>query len=67
MGQRGRILTEILGFDGWKVKATFFESSKGERVEPVGGFAVLREASGTPSTTRVVSSTHPSCTTPSTS
>jgi transposase len=43
MGQRARILTEILGFDGWKVKATFFESSKGERVEAVGGVAVLRE------------------------
>jgi transposase len=43
MGQRARILTEILGFDGWKVKETFFESSSGERVQAVGGFAVLRE------------------------
>ena len=43
MGQRGRILTEILGFDGWKVTATFFESASGTRVEPVGGFAMLRE------------------------
>ena len=43
MGQRARILTEILGFDGWKVKETFFESSRGERVEPVAGFAVLRD------------------------
>jgi transposase len=43
MGQRGRILTEILGFDGWKVKEVFFESAAGVRVEPVGGFAPLRE------------------------
>lgn len=44
MGQRSRILTEIFGFDGWKVKETFFESSRGDRVVPVAGFAVLREA-----------------------
>jgi transposase len=43
MGQRTRILTEILGFDGWKVKERFFESSSGKRVEAVRGFAVLRE------------------------
>jgi transposase len=43
MGQRASILTQILGFDGWKVKETYFESAAGERVEPVGGFAVLRE------------------------
>lgn len=43
MGQRARILTEILGFDGWKVREVFFESASGERVVPVGGFAVLRE------------------------
>jgi len=43
MGQRARILTEILGFDGWKVKEAFFESAAGVRVEPVGGLAPLRE------------------------
>lgn len=43
MGQRARILTEILGFDGWKVTATFFESATGKRVEAVGGFALLRD------------------------
>ena len=43
MGQRARILTEILGFDGWKVKEAFFESASGERVAPVGGLAMLRE------------------------
>ena len=43
MGQRARILTLILGFDGWKVKATFFDTAGGKRLEAVGGFAVLRE------------------------
>jgi transposase len=43
MGQRARILTEIFGFDGWKVRQTFFEAADGRRVEPIGGFAVLRE------------------------
>jgi transposase len=43
MGQRARILTSILGFDGWKVKDAFFESAAGQRVEPVGRLAMLRE------------------------
>jgi transposase len=43
MGQRARILTEILGFDGWKVKEAFFESAEGKRVAPVGGLSLLRE------------------------
>ncbi len=43
MGQRARILTEILGFDGWKVTEAFFESATGLRVKPVGGMAMLRE------------------------
>ena len=43
MGQRAKILTEILGFDGWKVKEAFFESAAGERVVPVGRLAMLRE------------------------
>jgi transposase len=43
MGQRARILTEILGFDGWKVTEAFFESAGGDRVRPVRGFAVLRD------------------------
>lgn len=43
MGQRSRILTEILGFDGWKVTETFFESASGQRVVAVSGFAPLRE------------------------
>jgi transposase len=43
MGQRARILTSIVGFDGWKVKEAFFESAAGQRVEPLGGFSMLRE------------------------
>jgi transposase len=43
MGQRARILTEIFGFDGWRVKEAFFENAKGERVTPVNGYALLRE------------------------
>jgi transposase len=43
MGQRARILTEILGFGGWKVTETFFESATGERVRPVGGFSMIRD------------------------
>jgi transposase len=43
MGQRARILTEILGFDGWKVTEAFFESAAGAVVHPVGGYALLRE------------------------
>jgi transposase len=42
MGQRARILTEIFGFDGWKVKDAWFENARGERVQPVGSFALLR-------------------------
>jgi transposase len=42
MEQRTRILTEIVGFDGWKVKEAYFESASGERVVPVGGYAMLR-------------------------
>ena len=42
MGQRGRILTEIFGFDGWKVKETYFENGDGQRVKPVRGFALIR-------------------------
>jgi transposase len=43
MGQRGRIVTEIFGFDGWKVVEVFFESAAGARVEAVGRFVPLRE------------------------
>jgi hypothetical protein len=32
MGQRARILTEVFGFDGWRVKEAFFENAAGVRV-----------------------------------
>lgn len=43
MGQRARILTEILGFDGWKVSETRFETADGRRIEAIGGLFGLRE------------------------
>src|SRR5262249_10514339 len=42
MGQRARILTEIFGFDGWKVKEAYFEDGIGQRMQPVAGFVLLR-------------------------
>jgi transposase len=42
MGQRASILTEIFGFDGWKVQEAYFENGAGERVHAVAGFALLR-------------------------
>jgi transposase len=43
VGQRAKVLTQILGFDGWKVKEAFFESASGVRVEPIGTLALVRE------------------------
>ena len=45
MGQRARILAQVVGFHGWRVTEAFFEGRAGERVEPVGG---LGHASGGP-------------------
>lgn len=42
MGQRRRMLTEILGFDGWKVTEAYFENAAGERVDVVKGYEPLR-------------------------
>jgi transposase len=42
MGQRAQILAQIFGFDGWIVKEAFFEATDGRRVQPVGGYAMLR-------------------------
>lgn len=42
MGQHARILTEIFGFDGWKVTDAYFENGDGQRVQPVDGFALIR-------------------------
>lgn len=43
MGQRVRILTEILGFNGWKVREAYFEDAKGKRIEPIAGCGMLPE------------------------
>jgi transposase len=42
MGQRGRIITEVLGFSGWKVIETFFEDAAGARVTPTRDLTRLR-------------------------
>lgn len=44
MGQRARILTQIAGFRGWKVKDVYWESSSGERIRPVAGYDVPADA-----------------------
>lgn len=43
MGQRARILTEMFGYRGWKVREAFYEL-EGKRVEPVGPWPLPREA-----------------------
>ena len=39
MGQRARILSEIFGFRGWKVKEAFFEDADGQLFFPLKGMA----------------------------
>ena len=39
MGQRARILTEIWGFQGWKVKEVFYEDKDGKRLMLIPGYA----------------------------
>ena len=41
MGQRTRILTEILGFRGWKIEEVYFETERGERFEHLGDVRIL--------------------------
>jgi transposase len=41
MGQRGKILTEIWGFRGWKVVDAFFEDEHGQLAFPSRDFAVM--------------------------
>ena len=41
MSQRTAILTEILGFRGWKVKEVFFEDEQGQRFEPLAGYELM--------------------------
>lgn len=38
MGQHTKLITEVFGFGGWKVKEAFFERLDGTRVEAVRGF-----------------------------
>jgi hypothetical protein len=40
MSQRTRILTQIVGFRGWKVTEHRWETKDGRKVEPVGGYDV---------------------------
>jgi transposase len=42
MGQRGRILSQITGFRGFRVMDAHFENAAGERAEPVAGYDVPR-------------------------
>ncbi|MEW6253775.1 MAG: ISL3 family transposase [Planctomycetota bacterium] len=43
MGQRTRILTEILGVRGWKIVEAFFESPAGERLDHLVDLELLSE------------------------
>ena len=43
MGQRARILTQILGVYGWEVAEAFFETLEGHRVWPVGNYLLPPE------------------------
>jgi transposase len=43
MGQRTKTLSEILGFNGWKVEDAYFEDAQGTRFDPLHGYGVLPE------------------------
>lgn len=43
MGQRTRILAQILGYYGWAVEGLYFEGTRGQRVQPVHGFELAPE------------------------
>ena len=40
MGQRSRILAQVLGFGGWRVREAFFENADGHRFEAVDGYEI---------------------------
>lgn len=42
MGQRRKILTEIVGFRGWIVREAFFENAEGQQVQPLAGYDVIQ-------------------------
>lgn len=44
MSQRTRILTQIVGFRGWKVAQFRWETKDGRRLEPVAGYDVPPDA-----------------------
>lgn len=44
MGQRARILSQIAGFRGWKVVDAHWESARGRRIAPIGGYDVPADA-----------------------
>ena len=44
MGQRARILAQVLGLPGFKVIDTYFENDHGDRVESIAGYDVDRDA-----------------------
>lgn len=44
MGQRARILTQIVGVRGWKVTEQCWEGPGGERIVPVAGYDVPADA-----------------------
>lgn len=43
MGQHAKILTQLLGFDGWKVVESYFEAPDGSRVLPLGTYLLPME------------------------
>jgi transposase len=43
MSQRGRELTQILGYSGWAVSEIYFEAADGTRVQPVAGYDVTQD------------------------
>jgi len=43
MGQRTKLITEIFGFQGWKVKEAFFEGPDGRRYESAVGLEFMRD------------------------
>ena len=44
MGQREKILTQILGCEGWKVKDVYFETACGRRLVPLGSYLPAYDA-----------------------
>lgn len=58
MGQRTKTLSEILGFNGWKVEEACFEDAQGTRFDPLDGYGVLP---GTRLVLRVVRRWAPRC------